>query len=236
MKQYTYLLIDFFTVIVPFMASFHPKLMFWKNFKAFFPANIVISLAYILWDVWFTDKGVWGFNPDYLVGVYLFNLPIEEVLFFICIPYSCLFSYHCFGVWKEKNLRNYKTDLISVVLILLSVSLAGFFYDRMYPMVSFSLFAVLVAYLAFVLKPKWLGQFYLTYLIMIIPFLIVNGILTGTGLDAPIVWYNSEQIIGLRIKTIPVEDVFYGMGLIGFNLLLYEGLLAKRSAYSLNLV
>jgi len=227
MKQYTYLLVDFFTVIVPFLASFHPKLQFWKNFKAFFPANFIISAAYILWDVWFTDKGVWGFNPDYLVGIYLFNLPIEEVLFFICIPYSCIFSYHCFGVFKELGLRSYKTQLISILLILLSVILAAMFYDRMYPLVSFSVFGLLIAYLAFIRKPSWLGQFYFTYLVMIIPFLIVNGILTGTGLDAPIVWYNAEEIMGIRIRTIPFEDVFYGMGLIGFNLLLYEFLLVK---------
>lgn len=227
MKQYTYLLIDFFTVIVPLIASFHPKLMFWKNLKAFIPANIIIAIFYIVWDAWFTDLGVWGFNPDYLTGIYLFNLPIEEVLFFICIPYSCVFSYHCFGVFKELGLRSYKTQLISILLILLSVVLAAVFYNRMYPLVSFSVFALLIAYLAFVRKPTWLGQFYFTYLIMIIPFLIVNGILTGTGIDAPIVWYNAEEIMGIRIRTIPFEDVFYGMGLIGFNLLLYEFLLTK---------
>lgn len=227
MKQYTYLLIDFFTVIVPFLASFHPKLKFYRNFKAFFPANIAIAIAYIVWDVWFTDLGVWGFNPDYLVGIYVFNLPIEEVLFFICIPYSCVFSYHCFGVWKENWLRSYKPALISIGLIVLSTLLAVVFYDRMYPMVSFGIFALLIFYLGFVKKPSWLGQFYFTYLIMIIPFLIVNGILTGSGLDAPIVWYNSDEIIGFRIKTIPFEDAFYGMGLIGFNLIIYEGLLAK---------
>lgn len=227
MKQYTYILIDFFTVIVPFIASFHPKLKFYRNFKAFFTANIAIAILYIVWDVWFTDLGVWGFNPDYLLGVYLFNLPIEEVLFFVFIPYSCVFSYHCFGVWKQKQLRSYKTKLISIGLMILSIVLSAVFYDRMYPMVSFGVFALLIAYLAFVHKPAWLGQFYFTYLVMIIPFLIVNGLLTGSGLDAPIVWYNSDEIIGLRIRTIPFEDVFYGMGLIGFNLLIYERLLAK---------
>ena len=34
--KFLYLLVDLFTAIVPFIFSFHPKLKFYKNFKAFF--------------------------------------------------------------------------------------------------------------------------------------------------------------------------------------------------------
>jgi lycopene cyclase domain-containing protein len=227
MKHYTYLLVNLFSVLVPFLCSFHPKLMFWKNVKAFLPANIITTVLFLVWDVWFTEKGVWGFNPDYVLGVFIWGLPIEEILFFLCIPYACLFSYHCFGVWKEQALRSYSTKAISFVLVLFGVVMLFCFYHKMYPMMNFLVFVLLISYLAFIKKPNWLGQFYFTYLIMIIPFLIVNGVLTGTGLEAPIVWYNSNEIIGLRIKTIPFEDVFYGMSLIGLNILLYESFLLR---------
>jgi hypothetical protein len=36
-----------------------------------------------------------------------------------------------------------------------------------------------------------------------------------------VVWYKESGIIGLRLMTIPIEDVFYGMGLILFNVWLY---------------
>ena len=85
-----YLLIDFFTVIVPFLFSFHPKLQFYKHFKAFFLSCFTVGTLFVLWDVYFTSIGVWGFNSDYLIGIYLFNLPIEEVLFFVCVPFSCV--------------------------------------------------------------------------------------------------------------------------------------------------
>ncbi|WP_199118029.1 lycopene cyclase domain-containing protein [Pedobacter sp. ASV28] len=227
MNHYIYLLVNFLAVIVPFMASFHPKLMFWKKVKAFMPANIITTVLFLVWDVWFTDKGVWGFNHDYVIGVFIWGLPIEEILFFLCIPYACLFSYHCFGVWKELGLRKYATRAISIVLVLFGVVMFSLFYNKMYPMMNYLVFTLLISYLAFIKKPSWLGQFYFTYLIMIIPFLIVNGMLTGTGLDAPIVWYNSNEIMGVRIGTIPFEDVFYGMSLIGLNIMLYERFLAK---------
>jgi len=56
---------------------------------------------------------------------------------------------------------------------------------------------------------------------------VVNGLLTGTGLDKPVVWYNEAEIIGWRIGSIPFEDVFYGMLLILCNVLVYEWLKQK---------
>jgi lycopene cyclase domain-containing protein len=63
----------------------------------------------------------------------------------------------------------------------------------------------------------WLNKFYFSYLVLLIPFTIVNGILTGTGLEEPVVWYNDLENMGFRILTIPFEDVFYGMLLITFE-------------------
>ena len=60
------------------------------------------------------------------------------------------------------------------------------------------------------------------YLFLLIPFFIVNGILTGTGLEAPIVWYNNQENLGVRLLTIPIEDAFYGFELILLNVFFYE--------------
>jgi lycopene cyclase domain-containing protein len=57
---------------------------------------------------------------------------------------------------------------------------------------------------------------------MLIPFFIVNGILTGTGINEEVVWYNDEENLGIRLLTIPVEDIFYAFSLILLNLLLFK--------------
>ena len=92
MRHYLYLIIDIATIFVPFFFSFHPRLKFHKKFKAFFPAMVLSGCAYLSWDIYFTVQGIWGFNPDYLMALRIWQLPIEEVLFFVCIPFACVFS------------------------------------------------------------------------------------------------------------------------------------------------
>src|SRR5690606_28541330 len=80
----------------------------------------------------------------------------------------------------------------------------------------------------FAWRPKWLGRFYLMFIIITIPFALVNGVLTGSFLDRVIVWYNPEDIIGLRVLTIPIEDFFYSFGMLLTTTAVYEKLREKK--------
>jgi lycopene cyclase domain-containing protein len=219
--KFTYLLIDLFTIIVPLIFSFHPKLNFYKYWKSFFSAALISTLIFIPWDIYFTYLKVWGFNPAYLSGLYFCNLPLEEVLFFFCIPYSCVFTYHCITTLIKKRLSTKTVNIITLVLVCLSIGMAVLFINHSYTLYTFTFLVGLLMAAQFLFRVNWLSKFYMVYAILLIPFLIVNGLLTGTGLHQPIVWYNNTQTMVLRIFTIPVEDVFYGMDLILLNVLLF---------------
>jgi lycopene cyclase domain-containing protein len=223
----TYLLIDTLSVLVPFVFSFHPRLKFHKHWAALFPAMILTGIVFVGWDMYFTQLKIWGFNSTYLTGAYIGNLPVEEVLFFLCIPYSCIFTYACLSMMIKSKMSKHAQMIISSVLIALSIFMAIRFYGLSYTHYTFVVLAVLLFTAQFILKVNWLPKFYVTYLILLLPFLIVNGLLTGTGLQAPVVWYNPAHIVNLRILTIPVEDVFYGMDLILLNVMIYSALNKK---------
>jgi len=186
------------------------------------PAILIPAVIFVGWDEFFTRLGVWGFNEVYLSGLYIGSLPVEEILFFICIPYACVFTYEALNHLISRDYFGPEQRLISVALILTCLFLGATNFDKWYTFTTFLSLAIYLILLEFILKESFLGRFYFTYLFILIPFFIVNGILTGSLIEEPIVWYNDAENLGVRITTIPVEDVFYGMLLIGMNVSIFE--------------
>ena len=70
----------------------------------------------------------------------------------------------------------------------------------------------------------------IAFIISMIPFMVVNGVLTGGVTEAPVVWYNELEKVTSRIWTIPMEDVLYNFTLLVSVILLMELLEKKRLA------
>jgi len=210
MISYTYSAILFFTVIVCFIASFDHRIKFNRYFVPFLKAAIVVAIPFILWDVWFTSKGVWWFNNDYTLGIILARLPLEEWLFFICIPFSCVFTYFCFDLFFKWNKLSSFNNIIVFVSIIGCSLIALLHYDKVYTLVTAVATILTLIYLHFIARVPWIGKASAVYTILMLGFFPVNGILTGTGLQSPIVNYNPDDFLGIRMLTIPVEDAVYG--------------------------
>lgn len=227
--MYTYLLINLFSILIPFVASFDKRLDFYKQWRFLFPAIFITLAFFIIWDIYFTHLGVWGFNEKYLTGIDIVNLPLEEWLFFIAIPYACLFTYDALNYLIKKDYFKNYAKIISWVLIVVLLTVGLLNLDRLYTSVTFILTAIFLLFHLYVFKSKYLGRFYFSYMIILIPFLIVNGILTGSFINEQVVWYDNSQNLGIRIFTIPIEDSVYGLLLILMNVTLLE---AFRNKYN----
>jgi len=207
---YTYLLINFFTVIICFIFSFDKRIQFNKQFGAFLKAILIVGIPFILWDVWFVSMGIWWFNDDYTLGLRIAGLPLEEWLFFICIPFACVFTYHCLNKFFDLSWANAFNNIIVFAGCVVCVLMALLHYDKPYTLVTALTAVVTLTYLHFVARVSWIGQAAVVYLLLMPGFFVVNGILTGTGLTSPVVNYNPGAFLGFRILTIPVEDLVYG--------------------------
>ena len=136
LAPYTYLLINFFTVIICFIFSFDKRIQFHKQFGAFLKAVLIVAIPFILWDIAFTEMGVWWFNPHYTVGFKIAGLPIEEWLFFICIPFSCAFTYFCLTKFFDLNWANGFNNIIAFVTCIVCLVVALLHFGKTYTLVS----------------------------------------------------------------------------------------------------
>ena len=214
----TYLLINFLTVLFPVILSFDKRVRFYQSWRYIFPGLFISGLLFLFWDYLFTIYGVWSFNPDYVRGIYFLNLPLEEILFFVTVPFACIFIYECLNYYIKRDLLASVSIYITYVLILLCAVLLLLYYDKVYSLITFGLLLVILLLAQFVFKLKFLSRFYLAYLVSLIPFYIVNGLLTSI----PVVMYNNEENMAFRVGTIPFEDHFYSMAMLLLNIMFFE--------------
>jgi lycopene cyclase domain-containing protein len=221
LDNYTYFLILAASLGGPLLLSFDKKVAFFSKRKAVFGAMILPGIFYLAWDMLFTEIGIWSFNPRFITGIYGYNLPIEEILFFLVVPYCCTFIYECVRCYLPNLYENKNTNTAFRFVGLLFIVCSFFVTDKAYTFYTLLFTGSFIT--LFYFFPSWnkgfrTSAFLLSFAISLIPFLIVNGMLTSI----PVVIYNHNQNMNLRIGTIPIEDTIYGMLLIMWNIYGFE--------------
>ncbi len=179
----------------------------------------VVSPLYLVWDFLATWKDSWHFNPKWVLGIYVVDLPIEEVLFFFVTPFATLLIYD-FVMQKVKDreftfVTRGRVTAVALLLLLADVFLTSYSYtfiDLVY--VASSL--LLVEFVdSSMLKSR---NYWIFVLLTYIPFMVFDFFLTSL----PVVIYGPHSILGVRIITIPVEDALYSFSMMNFYTLFYR--------------
>ena len=149
-----------FTLAGPLFLSFEKNVAYSKKWKYLPVPFLITTIYFVIWDSIFTKYGIWSFNDKYILGYKIFLLPIEEWMFFIFVPFACLFIYESANYHIKKDyLQKYAYHINAVVLITISI-VAVLNIDKTYTAFNFISAAVLMAYVQFILKPHWLGRVY----------------------------------------------------------------------------
>lgn len=221
-----YLILDLATLCCPLFLSFDKNVRYYKSWKNVFLSTLLVAIPFIIWDIIFTQHGFWGFNPDYITGIYFYHLPIEEILFFFIVPFACTFIYECCKYF----FRSYSFSLINRIFtffIPIYAMLLVFLDDVGY----YTLLSVLSSsiVLFWMMKNPQYKYIPIAFCFVLIPFFVVNGVLTGGFTESPVVWYSEAQKVDYRIFTIPMEDLLYNFALIVSTILMFE-FIKKRFA------
>ncbi|MEV3905265.1 MULTISPECIES: lycopene cyclase domain-containing protein [unclassified Mycobacterium] len=73
-------------------------------------ALLPVAAVFVTWDVLAISGQVWTYNPDYVTGIRIGSLPLEELLFFLVIPLCGLLTYNavtsCLGLFRRLRDRS----------------------------------------------------------------------------------------------------------------------------------
>lgn len=181
-----------------------------------------MSTFFLIWDIYFTYLGVWGFNEQYLTGIGWAGLPIEEYLFFLLIGFCCLFLYESMNYWIKIKTPEKRFGYLFIAVASLNLILAFLNIHKAYTFSALGLNGLVIFIIYWLARWFPWKKFFVGYIISFIPFTIVNGILTGGFTPAPVVWYNEAEILGYRIFSIPIEDSQYMMLMMTLSIVMYE--------------
>jgi lycopene cyclase domain-containing protein len=206
-------LIIFFLPILSFII--YPKIEYPLNLNALLSIFLAAAI-FIFHDVMVVNKW-WRFNEKYIIGIKILKLPVEEILFFFSVSFSCL------TIWI--NFKN--------IIIPFSFNYFYFFYVLIFLYYFYLIIKNKKIYLSFVLlfylillifdwfsKTNLLLNF--NFLIFTIGVFLLTLIFNYYLTKTPIVIYNKKIIINIRILTIPIEDFLYGINFLYLTILLYE--------------
>jgi len=230
--MYMYLFVLLGSLIIPliYTAFVNDVIKRWWSFAI---STSIVAMVFLAWDYMFTTAGVWGFNSEYCLGYNLLGMPIEEWLFFIFIPFVSIFTH----LILSSELPNFKLQertsrVVSIALIISTSSVLALNLDKLYTSIN-ALVLLITLVLGSIFYPKKLQRFYMSFLVLIFPFLLVNGILTGMFTSEPVVWYNDLHNLQIRILTIPIEDFGYAFSMLFCNLMIFEALKSQQKDVSI---
>jgi len=214
-----YILFNLAIISGPVLSSFDKKLNYFSKWIAALVSIFIIIVPFIIWDKMVTGKH-WWFNDKYTLDFRLAGLPFGEVLFFITVPFACLFIWEILSYYHISD-KMHKLFFITRVFFLLCfpIGIILFIIGKEYTGLVFTAI-FLTSVVDWVLKINILLQsrtyLFLAFVTIFISFF--NGYLTSR----PIVLYDLSYQLDLRIGTIPIEDFFYGYSLLLLCVIVFE--------------
>jgi len=228
MKKHVYSLIALGVWAGPLALSFDGRVHFWTHWPAVGLASLLTGILYLFWDALVVRRGDWTFNPQYTGKLRVFHLPVGELLFFVAVPYACLFLFEVVKSYFPSVEFGSATSASLFFGALVFVAASWFFRHLGYTFLALLSVVLFLSTLGLT-HPALVGrsEFWIWFGLCFVAFAVVDGIYTAL----PTIWYNPKAVTGIKIGSIPLEDFFYNLSYLGLTLcfyLVFDGWFAFR--------
>jgi len=216
--NYTYLLINLVPLLLAVLLFSQKKTEFVKHSKFIILAVLINVFAFSIPTEFLTQLKVIVFNPPYLTGMTLWQLPIEELLLSLFLPIAGIAIYDYLNSRYPDNTSDKYSLAVSNIMLGICIAMLYFGYQKLYTVFTFSILLVFILYIEYVSKIRFMYRFYRAYLVSLIPFYLVYGLSTSI----PVLQYNVSETLNFNLAHIPFEAHFYFMGMLLLSIFLYE--------------
>ncbi len=214
-----YLWINIGMIAIPLLFSFYERMSFYKKWASLFPAIIVTAVIFLSWDQWFTEMNLLGFNAKYLLGFYVYDIPVEKIIFSFTFPYTCVFIYEALRSYVRYNETFEELyRWFSLLFFGVACSLLYWFNDRLYTAVTCLVLTLILGTHLVVIRRRYMSWFYFAYIACLPLMLLVYGLLSSK----PVIYYNDLENMGVRFMKIPVEQFLYNLVMLSMCIGIYE--------------
>lgn len=217
MQGLTYYFLNLIIFVPVLLLSFFTNVKPHRHIKGLLAGYLFVSLPFLIYDYWAVDRGLWAFNEAYVTGPYLWGMPLEEILFFITVPFAMIYVW---GVVK-KFIGDIGIPAIFPLIAMGAVAAGSiwaliFYWDNAYTR-TVAIAALIMILVAVGSRIAYTLRFWTFQLVLLGLFLIFNSILT----TLPIVTYNPDAIIGFKFGDIPIEDFLFNFAFVNLFLLVF---------------
>ena len=218
MREFTYYIFNLLVFLPVLILSFTTDVKPHRHLRGLLAGILFVSFPFIVWDVWAVAAGHWGFNSAYVAGPYIFGLPLEEILFFVTVPFAMMYVW---GVVKkfvaDRNIALIVPLLGFGTALAASIWMLVYYWGNGYTR-SAAIAAIIAIIFAMFMRIGYSARFWTFQLLLLGLFLVFNSYLTSL----PIITYGADAIIGFKIGTIPIEDFFFNFAFITLFLLAFH--------------
>lgn len=216
--SYIYFLIDLGLLLFTGLLFSLKTSAFAKNSKFIVLAVLINVFVFSVPTEFLTQLKVIVFNPPYLTGLTLWELPIEELLLSMLLPGAGLAVYFFLNTRYPANGLEKYSLAVSNILLGVCIAMLYFGHQKLFTVFTFALLMAFLVYIEYVSKIRFMYKFYRAYLASLIVFYIVYGMLTSI----PVVQYNIAETLNFNLFHIPFESHFYFMDMLLLSVYLFE--------------
>lgn len=224
--KFTFLLLALGLLILPLIFHFDQKIFKNGNFKAALGASLISAIIFSTITVVLQLLGIFAFDIENTIGVVVKDIPLEQYLLNFSFSFTAISLFQYLNIkFPNNNLQKYSLAL-SNLLLGLCVAFLFFGYPKWYTLSTFAILLILLFLIEYVGKLRFMYRAYRVFAVMLIPFYFIYGFLFWND----IVMVAKDQLTGMYVAKIPVENHFISLAMVLVSIYMFEFFKSKRPA------